>query len=76
VASDPVNFLDLTGLAWFRPDGHPYVVGYMDNNVPAMHSMGPIYSLSVLIEILRSLHELHGIDIPEYDHDKKICNVK
>lgn len=69
MASDPVNFLNLTGLAWFRPDGHPYVVGlegsavepvpgevggYMDNNVSAMYSMGPIYSLSVLIEIFRS----------------------
>jgi hypothetical protein len=62
VASNPVNFLDLTGLAWFRPDGHPYVVGlegsavepvpgevggYMDNNVSAMHSKGPIFFVSI-----------------------------
>ncbi len=62
VGVDPVNFVDPSGLAWFRPNDHDYTVGRdaiphfgpgdpitstLENYVPAMHEMGVLHDALV-----------------------------
>jgi len=43
VFSDPVNFIDPNGLAWFRPDGHKYMAGREGYTVTVF---GQVYDFS------------------------------
>jgi RHS repeat-associated protein len=62
VAANPVAATDASGLDWFRPDGHEYLVGrnpspvqtgpgeiggWLEDNVPAMHTMGLMHDTFV-----------------------------
>jgi hypothetical protein len=68
VQNNPINWIDPTGLDWFRPIADPYVVGrrgsrlvapgkgigkFIDDYIPAGHTFGTIHD-----EVVDTLH--HG----------------